>query len=141
MEWLNTETISKILQASGVTGLLAFSLFGLIKVFSTAFAKKDEKFAEVLANNNNQFMQFIERERIQHNVITQETIRTLTLIQQELSKNTDIMRKQVELMDRLSENINKLEHRTEMYYAEIKSEQAELMLTISKMMQKLFNNN
>ena len=139
MDWLNGEILKQVLQVSGVSGLLAFSLFGLIKVFSTAFAKKDEKFADTIASTNNQFMQFIERERVQHNAVTQKSIEALTMIQQELGKNNSLHSKQMELIDKLSDNIAKLEHRSEMHYAEIKAQQAELMMSIGKMMQRLIS--
>lgn len=140
MEWLNNESIKTILQVSGVSGILAFSIFGLIKVFAGQFAKKDDKFNESITSTTNQFMQFIERERIQHNSVIHESVKALTLIQQELNKNSSLYQKQIEVMDKLSENITKLEHRSEMHYAEIKSQQAEIMMALGKMLQRMANN-
>lgn len=137
MEWVSTETLRQILQIGGVSGMLVFALYGMIKTFSNTFAKKDEKFADIIAANNNQFMQFIERERIQHNAVTQKSIEALTMIQQELSKKSALYQKHIEVIDKLSENISKLEHRAEMHYAEIKAQQAELMMSIGKMMQRI----
>ncbi len=136
MDWINTEVLKQVLQVSGVSGLLVFSIFGLIKVFSNAFAKKDEKFVDVIASINNQFMQFIERERIQHNSVMQKNIEALTLIQQELCKSNSFHTKQMELIEKLLDNIAKLERSSQMNYAEIKAQQSDLLLSISEMVQK-----
>ncbi|MCS7028118.1 MAG: hypothetical protein NZ519_05075 [Bacteroidia bacterium] len=130
MDWVNTETLKNVLQVSGVSGLLAFSLFGLIKVFSAAFAKKDERFIESITNTNNQFMQFIERERLQHNTITQKMIETLVIIQQELNNNIELYKKQITVIDKLVETVSNLEHRTEVYFSEVKAQHEELKMQI-----------
>ena len=139
MDLLNNETIKTIIQISGVSGVLALCIFGLIKIFASQFAKKDDKFNESIINTTNQFMQFIEKERIQHTTFMHESIKSLTMIQQEISKCSSLNEKYLEAMQQMLDGMARLESRNEMHYADLKSQQAEIMLALGKIMQRIMN--
>jgi hypothetical protein len=139
MDLLNNETIKTIIQVSGVSGILALSIFGLIKVFASQFAKKDDKFNESITHTTNQFMQFIEKERIQYTEFVRESVKALAMIQQEISKCSSLSEKYIEAMQQMLNSMEELESRNEMRYADLKSQQAEIMLAMSKIMQRIMN--
>jgi hypothetical protein len=139
MDLLNNETIKTIIQVSGVSGILSLCIFGLIKIFASQFAKKDDKFNESIINTTNQFMQFIEKEHIQYTEFFRESVKSLAMIQQEISKCSNLNEKYIEVMQQMLDGMARLETRNEMHYADLKSQQAEIMLALSKIMQRIIN--
>lgn len=105
MEWVSTEVLRQVLEIGGVSGMLVFALYGMIKTFTNTFAKKDEKFADIIAANNNQFMQFIERERLENNTAMQKCLGALTSIQQEINKNSLLFQKNIKAIRKLSDKM------------------------------------
>lgn len=105
MEWVSTEVLRQVLEIGGVSGMLVFALYGMIKTFTNTFAKKDEKFADIIAANNNQFMQFIERERLENNTTMQKFLDALTNIQQGINKNSLLFQKNIKAIRKISDKM------------------------------------
>jgi hypothetical protein len=125
MDIFTPELLSTALKYSGVSGILVFMVFWLVR-----------KFGNTLASVTSQFMVFIKEERTEQNQITKENIAAMLVIRQEMAESTNIAKEHLKLITQLSHNIASLERQTNALFAQIQVQHAELLINIAKLQHK-----